>query len=93
MVYLLYVFTVNNGNIYIIALGKPENGSYVVKSFGRKTSEGQVNFLGRFDKVSLLGTVEGASEKEVTYKITDEGLVIDCAKASEYPLVFKLEVY
>ena len=86
-------FTVNNGNIYIIALGKPENGSYVVKTFGRKTSEGQVNFLGRFDKVSLLGTVEGASEKEVTYKITDEGLVIDCAKASEYPLVFKLEVY
>lgn len=81
-------YTVNNGAIYAITLGEPENGKYVLKSFCfPKDIDAADGFVGIVDSVKLLG-----SDESVYFERNEDGLVIHASCKKGNISVFKIDV-
>jgi alpha-L-fucosidase len=83
-----YRFTVNHGNIYVIALKCPQDGNFCVRSLAESSDQNLPEFHGIIRQVEVLGY-----EKSPEWKTDAEGLHVKTSGFySEFPVVLKIVV-
>ena len=80
-------FTTGNGFLYVICMGKSENGAYTVTSLGEKDASRMANFHGVIRRVERLG-----DSARVDWHRDEAGLHLKSDSQDSMPVVFRLTI-
>ncbi len=80
-------FTVAGGSLYATALKCADDGRYLIRTLGAGDPSKGLCFHGIIDDVTVLGC-----EEKPRWERMEEGLLIETAMRTDYPVVFKIKL-